>query len=336
MPAAIDRAVIVAARANGGGRLEISAPAMGAEASIALEQLVPRGDWSDYVAGVAQALIVAGVDVPGADLLIESDVPIGAGVSSSAALGVASATALLALAGSRADGVAVALWCQRAENDFVGAPTGIMDQFASANGRDGAALVLDCRSLAFETAAIPPQARFLVVDSLTPHAHASGDYRRRREECEAAARTLGVPMLRDVSEPALPEALARLPDTLARRCRHVVTENARVLAAADTLRRGDLVGLGELMNRSHASLRDDFEVSTPQVDRLVAIACATEGVYGARIMGGGFGGSIIALVGAERAEAARGEIQRDYGAERGAEPDAFVCRVVAGAREIFL
>jgi len=261
-------------------------------------------------------------------------VPIGAGVSSSAAIEVATAQALLALAGRSADGLTIARWCQKAENDFVGMPCGIMDQYASENGIEGAALVLDCARLTSMVAPLPDGASFLLVDSGVRHAHVDGAYRDRRADCETAAKILGVDLLAEVTEAELPTALPRLAQRPAKRCRHVVTETARVRRAAEALVRGDLKALGALMDQSHASLRDDMEVSTPEVDRLAQIARETIGVFGARMMGGGFGGCIIALADRELVAEALGAIVERYGAILGKTPAAFVCRAVAGAGEV--
>jgi galactokinase len=311
----------------------VIAASFGKEAQADLDALKPDGSWMDYVAGVAAVLMEAGIAVPGIDLIIESDVPVGAGVSSSAALEVSVAHALLALANVNASGLQIAQWAQAAENHFVGMPCGIMDQFASANGRADAALLLDCRSLAARTVPLPRDAAFLIVNSMVKHAHTEGAYRSRRADCEAAAQILGVPSLRDIDVAALPAALAKLPDGPARRCRHVVTENARVEAAAVAMTTGDLPALGALLNASHASLRDDMEVSVPQVDELAAIAQKTSGVFGARMMGGGFGGCVIALVAADEGEAARDTIVERYTPVIGATSDAFICRTVDGAGE---
>ncbi len=328
MPAAIDRWCRIAIAGNGSRRLTLIAEGFG-EAGLDLDTLKPRGDWSDYVAGVAKVLLDAGVAVPGADLRIESNVPVGAGVSSSAAIEVATAQALLGLAGGDADGLQVARWSQRAENDFVGMPCGIMDQYASANGIENAALVLDCARLTSSPAPLPANAAFILIDSGVRHAHVDGAYRDRRADCETAARLLGVNLLAEVSEADLPAALPRLASGPAKRCRHVVTETARVRRGAAALADGDLAALGLLMNQSHASLRDDMEVSTPEVDRLADIAGKTPGVFGARMMGGGFGGCIIALADRARAATAMASIVKAYGA-----PTAFICRAVAGAGEV--
>jgi galactokinase len=234
----------------------------------------------------------------------------------------------------KTDGVRIAQWAQAAENNFAGMPCGIMDQFASANGRADAALLLDCRSLAVRTVPLPREAAFLIVNSMVKHAHTEGAYRSRRADCETAAQILGVQSLRDIDVAALPAALANLPDGPARRCRHVVTENARVEAAAAAMAANDLPALGALLDTSHASLRDDMEVSVPQVDELAAIAQKTPGVFGARMMGGGFGGCVIALVAASQSETAQAAIVQRYARVIGTNPDAFICRAVDGASEI--
>lgn len=336
MPAAIDRWCVIAAAPNGSRRLRMVASAFAEKADLDLDALRPEKDWSDYPAGVASILMAEGIAVPGMDIWIDSDVPMGAGVSSSAALEVSMAAACLALAGQTADRKQIARWSQAAENKFVGMPCGIMDQFASANGLEGKALMLDCRSLEATAASLPPGASFLLVNSMVKHSHVEGDYRQRRADCEEASRLLGVPFLRDVSIEALPAALQKLSGTIARRARHVVTENERVRKASLAMNAGDLTELGHLMNQSHVSLRDDFEVSVPEVDKLVDIACATRGVYGARMMGGGFGGSIIALVASDVAEAAKHEIVDAYAAVVSKMPDAFICNAVDGVNEVML
>ncbi len=334
MPAAINRHCVVAAGVGEPGRLRIVASGPDRTADLDLSALTPTGAWSDYVAGVASVLMAAGVPVRGADLWIESDVPIGAGVSSSAALEVASALAFLALAGVTASGPQVALWAQAAENQFVGVPCGIMDQFASANGVEGCALMLNCANLAFQPVAIPDGARFLLVDSMVRHALVDGGYKARRADCEAAAASLGLSWLGELDAADLPAALARLEGNPAKRCRHVVSEIARVRRAAEAMRAHDLAALGDLMNRSHASLSQDMQVSHPQVDVLAGMAQRTPGVHGARMMGGGFGGCIIALVAEHDAERAMRDITAQYGAIIDREPHAFICRAVAGAGEV--
>jgi galactokinase len=278
---------------------------------IALDGLEPgRVDgWAAYVAGTAWALAERGIDVPGADLLVDGTVPRGAGLSSSASLECATAGALLALAGTDLPLRDVALLAQHAENDFVGMPCGVMDQFASTHARAGHLLLLDTRSL--EVRHIPfdlPQdgLALLVVDTRAPHQLVDGEYAARRASCEEAARLLGVTALRDVVD--LDAALAALDDeTLRRRVRHVVTENGRVLDVVALLESGDVRAIGPLMTASHVSLRDDYEVSCRELDLVVDTALGA-GALGARMTGGGFGGSAIALVETSAVEHVRDQI----------------------------
>lgn len=256
------------------------------------------GGWAAYPAGVAWALRDHGV-TGGANLVIAGDVPAGAGLSSSHALECAVALALLGLAGRPADDLPrIARWVQRAENDFVGAPTGLLDQTASLCCTEAHVLFLDVRS--FEAEQVPFDAsahdlEVLVIDTRASHSHTDGGYGARRAGCEEAAGLLGVPALRDVEPDGLDGALDRLPDRLRPLVRHVVTENARVLRAVELLRADELAGLGPLLDASHASLRDDYRVSAPELDVAVDAAKAA-GALGARMTGGGFGGSAIALV----------------------------------------
>jgi len=271
-----------------------------------------------------------------ADLAIESDVPAGGGLSSSAALEVAVARALLALAGAERGEIAIARLCQRAENEFVGARCGIMDQLVSLSGRAGHALLLDCRTLASRHVALPESVAIVVVDSGVRHALAAGEYNRRREECDEAVRIIAVRRpevvsLRDLTPADLGKLGDVLPPLLARRSRHVVTENARVTATAAALENGRLDELGELLGDSHASLARDFEVSSPELDLLVRLARGVPGCLGARMTGGGFGGCTVNLVRAERvapfAEAVRGGYRR----EDGRDAAVYVCRASDGA-----
>ncbi len=246
--------------------------------------------WRAHVVGAARVL---GID-QGFDVRVTSDLPPGAGLGSSGALGVALIRALRDAFDLSLDGVRIAELAQRAENEVVGARSGIMDQMAASLGREGEALFLDCRSGAFERVPLPAEVELVVVHSGVVHRHSEGAYNERRRECEEAARLLGVPLLRDVG-PADAARVDGLPEPLRRRARHVVAENARVLGALAALRERDLAALGELLDGSHRSLRDDYEVSTPEVDRLVDLVREQEGVHGARITGGGFGGSIVAI-----------------------------------------
>ncbi|MEU7902615.1 galactokinase [Actinoplanes sp. NPDC049118] len=275
--------------------------------------------WAAYVAGVVWALRDAGFEVPPARIAISSDVPVGAGVSSSAALESAVLTALVDLGGLDLPVAARPALAQRAENVYVGAPTGIMDQSASIRCEQGSALFLDCRSLAVEQIPFDLAAAglaILIVNSNAPHRHVDGEYGARRRSCEEAARILGVPALRDVSPDELDEALTKLDDeVMRRRVRHVVTENQRVLDTVELLRAGRIREIGPLMTASHASMRDDFEITVPEVDVAVRAALAA-GAYGARMTGGGFGGCVLALIDADRAQATTAAVERAY-AEHG-------------------
>lgn len=286
----------------------------------------PCHGWLDYVQGVTAALARLDMPIRGFDLRIESDVPLGAGLSSSAALEVSTLRALRAAFDLALDDVALAKAGQAAETGFVGAPVGIMDQMASSLGRDGEALFLDTRSLEFERLALPRNADVLVLNSGLTHAHAGGEYVARRRESFEAARLLDVSQLRDLDITALPRADA-LPPRLARRARHIITENQRVLDAVAALRAEDPARLGTLFNASHVSMRDDYEVSLPEIDVLVALAQHDLEVFGARLTGGGFGGGIVVLThaGATRAVAAR--VARAYATATGREAGAYFLRL---------
>ncbi len=276
---------------------------------------VTRG-WLDYVQGITQAVERAGYTIGGFDLAVRSTVPLGSGLSSSAALEVALLRGLRQLFALDLDDVRLAGLGQRAENDFVGAPVGIMDQMASSLAHPGVALFIDTRSLAYEQVTLPADTELAVINSGVAHHHAAGDYRTRRAECERAAAALGVASLRDLGLDAIARALT-LPEPLGRRVRHVLTENQRVLDAVAAMRRGDAATLGRLFNESHASQQHDYEVSVPDVDALVARAQAEPGVFGARLTGGGFGGSIVALAARGAAAVAAANISRDYDRQSG-------------------
>ncbi|MFD6696679.1 galactokinase [Micromonospora aurantiaca (nom. illeg.)] len=275
--------------------------------------------WAAYVAGVVWALRADGHDVPGARLAVASDVPVGSGLSSSAAIESAVLAALVDLGGLDLPAGRWPRLAQRAENDYVGAPTGIMDQSAVIRGRAGHALFLDCRTEEVEQIPFDLDGAglaVLVIDSRAPHRHADGEYAARRKSCEQAAATLGVTALRDVDVTDLDAALARLDDDeTRRRVRHVVTENQRVLDTVALLRAGRVRDTGPLLTASHASMRDDFEITVPEIDTAVEAALAA-GAYGARMTGGGFGGCVLALVDADAADAVAAAVTEAY-AERG-------------------
>jgi galactokinase len=311
LPAAIDRFTTVDVRPRADRVVEVDAADLGERDSFSLDAIDRTGSWRDYVRGVVGLLALE----HGADLRIESDVPRGAGLSSSAALEVAVGRALSDLPGDR-----LALLAQRAENEFVGVQCGIMDQFTAALARAGHALLLDCRDLSYRHIPIPNGVVIVVCDSHVERRLASSGYNDRRAACEEAARLLGVAALRD----ATLEQVAALPEELRKRARHVVTENARTLAAADALGAGDLETVGELMLESHVSMRDDYEIVPAELDDLAARVRAVDGCYGSRLTGGGFGGCTVALVAADAVGDARAAVER-------AGATAYVCRASDGA-----
>lgn len=338
LPFAIDRAVWVAARPRSDRQVHLIAADFGEEARFALDGLAPGGvrGWAAYPAGVAWALEGAGMRLPGLEAAFAGDVPIASGLSSSAAVEVAFAVTWAALGGHEVPRLELARLCQRAENEFVGVRCGIMDQMAALFGRRGCALLMDCRSLETRPVPIPEEAVILVADSGVRRALAASAYNERRAQCEEAVRRLrarypGIRALRDVTPAQLEAARAELPEGIYRRARHVVTENERVMQAVAALARGDLQALGELLNASHESLRGDYEVSAPELDTLVEAARSVSGVYGARLTGAGFGGSILALVRREAVPAAGEAITRAYRDRFGRTPVWFVVTPDEGA-----
>jgi galactokinase len=295
MPMALPLRTTAALARSGDDRVQAASTQMGTGlAALRLGAEARTATWIDYVAGVTQALARAGLTIGGFDLAVTSAVPLGSGLSSSAALEVAVLRGLRRLFALELDDVTLARLGQRAENDLVGAPVGIMDQMAASIAGEGEALFLDTRTLEHERIPLPADVEVLVIDSGIRHSHAGGEYRTRRAECEEGARLLGASQLRDVTPADLPR-IAALPAVIARRARHVVTEDARVLEAREALRAGDAVAMGALMDASHVSMRDDFEISLPAIDRLVELARALPGALGARLTGGGFGGAIVVL-----------------------------------------
>ena len=303
LPVPLHQGTTVALHVRPGSTARVFSASQPADGVLAFElgAETPGRRWVDYVQGVTAALGDSGHLVAGFDALITSELPMGAGVSSSAALEIALLRALRSAFALAIDDRTLAKLAWQAETDFVGVPVGMMDQMACSLGTPGQALFLDTRSLDWQIVPVPPAVRILVIDSGIPHRNADSGYRQRRDEVEEAARRLGVAQLRDITADDLGRVLA-LPEPLRQRARHVVTENARVLAfraalAAPAL---DPDHLGGLLAASHQSLRDDFQVSLPEIDVLVAIASATPGVLGARLTGGGFGGSVVVLTEADR------------------------------------
>jgi galactokinase len=294
------------------------------------------GHWSDYPLGVAWALQEAGYPLRGANLYIAGDVPLGAGLSSSAAIEVSTGYALLSAAGHAIDRTKLALLCRRAENNFVGARVGIMDQFVSCHGQAGHAVKIDCRSLEYRALKLPAKVSLVICNTMVKHKLQAGDYNVRRAECEEAVRKLsaalpGIRSLRDVNMEELAQNRSLLSETLYRRCRHVISENGRVRDVADLFARGKTEGLREVMSASHQSMCDDYEISCRELDVMVEIAGRQRGVYGARMTGGGFGGCTINLVDAEHAVEFQRRVSAEYESAIGLRPDIYICEASQGA-----
>jgi galactokinase len=330
LPVAVDLGTSLAARPRSDGVLNVATLRLGAEDRVRLSDLRPAQGprWTRYVRGMAALLLEAGEPLIGADLLIDGDLPLEAGLSSSASLEMGVAVLLLSLAGRPVDRERLARLGRRVENEVVGVQSGIMDQLAVACGVEGRALLIDCRTLQVEPVPFPPGMALLVIDSGIPRSLEASPYNRRRAECRAALRALQeveppLRALRDVT----PELLERYPldSLLGRRARHVVGENLRVHQATAALRSGDSARLGRLMVEAHRSLRDDFEASTPEIDSLVEMAVSEPGVQGARLTGAGFGGSVVVLVEEQRAQPAGAEIVEKYGRATGRAGRAHVC-----------
>ena len=329
MPVAIDRRTTVTMAGRGDRLLVVQSAAYADAVTIDLDRPGngPRGMWSDYVRGVAAVLERNGWRLQGADMTITSDVPIGAGLSSSAALEVAAGYGLLDTAGHAIDRTALARACQQAEHEFAGTRCGLMDQFIACHGRAGRALMLDTRTLDAAWLPLPAGVAVIVCNTMTKHALATDGYNERRADCEAGVRALaiGLPRIRALRDVTLDDLEANrdaLDDRVFRRCRHVVTENARVEAAAAALQAGDADTMGALMHASHVSMRDDFEISTPEVD----------GIIGARMTGGGFGGCTVNLVHADRAATFAAAVGARYQAATGRAPEIYTCVASDGAR----
>ncbi|MGZ8749602.1 MAG: galactokinase [Pseudonocardia sp.] len=340
LPLALAQGVAAAARVADEPVLRVRSAQLGATVEVPLATIAPGvpAGWAGYVAGVAWALREAGCDVPGLDVVVDGDIPVGAGLSSSAALECAVAVAWNDLGGLGLSLDELAAAARRAENDVVGAPTGVMDQMASLHGRAGHLVFLDTRSLAVEPVPFDPSSAglaLLVIDSKAPHALVEGEYAERRRSCEQAAAILGVPALRDITVGDLDAALTRLDDDLLRRrVRHVVTENARVLEVVGALRAGDDPRtIGPALTASHASMRDDFEITVPEIDT-AATAALDAGAHGARMTGGGFGGCVLALVDTDAVEPVVRAVEAAYDAAGFRPPVAFLATAADGARRL--
>ncbi|MDZ4830634.1 MAG: galactokinase [Phycisphaerae bacterium] len=331
LPIAIDRATFVAVRPTQASSTFVS-DAIGrfsVDVRSPLTSQFGADAWANYVLGPISELIAAGVTLPNVELAIASDVPLGGGLSSSAALEVAVTLAMLAIGGADMSAIDIAMLCQRAEHRFAGTPCGIMDMMTSMSARPGHAILLDCRSLGIEHVPLPSDVAVLVVDSGVRHRLSDGGYAARRAAVEEAARRMGLQALRDATTAMVEESA--LDNDLLRRARHVTSEIARTRLGAAALRVGDVRRFGQYMVESHASLGDDFGVSVPEVDAIVDAALSCDGVYGARMTGGGFGGSAVVLVKRARAAAAIDVIRAAFSERFRRAPDAFVTGARAGA-----
>jgi galactokinase len=342
LPMAIGKRTTVAVASRTDRKVRVRSASLGERAEFDLDQpnFARRYDWVDYVEGMARSLEERGPRLPGADLLIESEVPIGAGLSSSAALEMSIGLAFVSLAGDpRLSPRDLALAAQSAEHTHVGTRCGIMDQLVAAFARQDRALLIDCRSLATtEVPCTTPGAAFVVCDTKVKHNLAASAYNERRHECEASVSAMNATRprlraLRDLSWDELPNRVAGLSEALRRRCRHVVSENARTLAAARALENDDLVELGRLMLASHISLRSDYEVSCAELDFCVETAMAQRGVYGARMTGGGFGGCTVNLVQNDDVKAFSDALDRGFYGRFQRHPDIFTVRASERMRE---
>ena len=340
LPFAIERTVVIAAATNGTGEARV-ATAFDSEPatfSVRVDQEIGDPKWSNYLRGVVQGFRKRGIEVPGFDAFIISSLPGGAGLSSSAALECAVATLLENLTGAEISTREKALLAQKAEHDFAGVPCGIMDQFSSAFGKDGQLILIDCRSTEIEHVPFTdPSLTILVSNTKVSHELSDGGYAARRKSTEDGLAAIGKPSWRDVTPADLEHAAPSMDEITFRRSRHVVGEIARTIGAVEALRRNDFPLLGRLMYESHVSLRDDFEVSCPELDHLVATASeigAAGGVIGARMTGGGFGGSTVTLCETAKAEAIAAALVKSYEAAFGFAPEIFASRPAEGARMI--
>jgi galactokinase len=338
MPMAIGFSTVGVVSPREDGRAVFYSENYGEEASFEISSLKrePRGNWSDYPAGVLWSLMQEGITVSGFNMNLKGDVPLGAGLSSSASIEVATAMAVLSHAKAELPLEKIATVCRRAENEYVGAQTGIMDQFVVAGGVKHRAMMLDCRSLGFELLPLPDEIRVVICNSMVKHEHSEGEYGDRRGEVEAGQAVLqkerkGIELLRDATLEDLEACRDKMPAASFDRCKHIITENARVLKAREALLESDMDRFGRLMVEAHASMRDDFAASCEEVDALVEIAMRQAGCFGARITGGGFGGCTVNVVRVEKAEAFVAAVREEYRKTIGIVAECFVCEPSDGA-----
>jgi galactokinase len=343
LPMAIEYYTVIAADRPAGDVKRIHLVSTSCEAPVVIDPTqplkpFPNGSWANYPAGVIAGFLARGLNPGSFDAMIDSTVPFGGGLSSSAALEVATATLLEVITGKKLDPVEKALLCQKAEHEFAGMPCGIMDQFISVMGRENSLLLLDCRSRRTELVPLKdPTVAVLIVNTNVKHQLTGSEYPTRRKQCEEAARILEVPSLRGANPRALEEARGRMDPVVYRRARHVIGEIERTVYASEGIRASNWAAVGQLMYASHDSLRDDYEVSCKELDAIVEIAQAIGikgGIYGCRMTGGGFGGCTVALVKASAIEAISKKIAEDYKSRTGIEATIFSSRPAAGAMVI--
>jgi galactokinase len=340
LPMAIERYTVVAAAPVAGSEKRIQFRSTMEDGAVVLDlgqplKPAPKGNWSNYPAGVIAGFLAMGLNPGGFDALVHSTVPLGGGLSSSAALEVSTATLLEAITGRTLDPVEKALLCQKAEHDYAGMPCGIMDQFISVLGQKDHLLLLDCRSRKPELVPMTdPTVALLIINTNVKHELTGGEYAKRRAQCEEAAKILGVPSLRDADAEMLEHTRARMDEVVYRRARHVIGEIERTLYAAEGVRASNWPTVGQLMYASHTSLRDDYEVSCPELDAVVDIALSIGpkgGVIGCRMTGGGFGGCAVALVRTEKVSAISERLATEYEQRTKIKPALFVSRPAGGA-----
>jgi galactokinase len=341
MPAAIDFATLAAISPRSDGKIVLYSENFSDERTFDAAALPSRAaqHWSDYPLGVLAMLAEKGNKIPAFSLTLWGDVPTASGLSSSASVEVATALAVMSLLGVSYPGAVLARMCQRAENEFVGANCGIMDQFISANGAEDHALLLDCRDLSYRLAPIPSHVALVIANTMVKHSVAGSEYTSRRAQVEEAAAVIGrhrpeVKFLRDATLDDLARWGKEMSPEAVKRARHVISENARTVAAADALIRGDLKTLGRLMAEAHASYSKDFEASCMEADAMVALAQDLPGLIGARLTGGGFGGCTINLVQREAAAEFAEELGARYAVETGITPQVMICHASNGARKV--
>ncbi len=341
MPVAIDFATLAAISPRSDGKIVLYSENYGQERYFDAAALPPKATqhWTDYPIGVVSILTGEGHKIPGFSLTLWGDVPLGSGLSSSAALEVVTALAVLSLVGASYPGPVLARLCQRAENEYVGASCGIMDQFISANGKKDHALLLDCRDLSFKLAPIPSHVALVIANTMVKHSVAGGDYPTRRAESEAACAVIashrpGVPFLRDATLEDLDQWGSEMAPKSLMRARHVISENLRTVAAADALLKGDLAELGRLMAEAHTSYSKDFEGSCEEADAMVALAQDLPGLIGARLTGGGFGGCTVNVVEQTQATAFAEALGKRYTAQFAIVPQIHICHASGGAHRL--